>query len=484
VAWLYNVARRLFRRSVDLYFVEVQVAGEEHVPAEGPVLLCSNHPNSIMDTVVLGAVVRRPIAYLARSGLFGNPVVGWLLRSAGAIPVYRRQDGPGKPGGNEDAFRAAFERLREGGVVGIFPEGRNAPVRHVRDIKTGAARIALGATERGDPVGVQVVPVGLNYEDRDRFNTRVLVRFGPPIDTRDYLDEDDERGAARALTDELQTRMRAQAVHVHDEARTELLHAIQALYGEDLQAELYGKVDVRALDEKLLRNATARSVKHDDLKARFDTTQWIANAIEHFERREPERLASLERRVVRYETHLRQLRLRADFADRPAKSLSARRDAILLTLYAILLAPVAAWGLVHNFVPYRLTRRFGLAAPEEAIRAVRFLGGGMLFFGLTYAFVGASVYGGAVAAEAHPWRAVAIYLLTLPIAGFWFLRYRFRLAHFAHRILVRTLFRTRRRLLRGLLLEREQLLIEVAEMRRAYEESLVDESAKARDPAG
>lgn len=461
--WIYRQVRRVFRRAVDFYFLDLQVKGD--VPREGPLLIASNHPNSIMDTLVLGSVIEREIHFLARSGLFKNPFVGAFLRSAGAIPIYRRQDGPSDPSGNQDAFRAAYEVLQRGEVIGIFPEGQNAPIRHVRDIKTGVSRIGLGAEDLHD-ADVKIVPIGLNYEDRDRFLARVLVRIGEPIPVRDWLEQHraEPREAARELTDVVQEQMRTLAVHVKDMEHTDFVHAVDALVGEQLQKELIGTIDLRTVDEKLLQRAVGRGGKHKDLEGRFQVRQWIADAVDHFEKHDPEAVDDLRRGIERYDTHLRQLRLRADFADRPAKSLSARREALRWTTYAIALAPIALWGLVHNFIPYRLTRRFALGAKEEAIRAIRAVMGSFMFFGLFYALFGGSVYGGT-----ESYWAVAGYLISLPIAGVWYLRYIQRLRLFRSRILVRTLFRTRRRLFRGLLLEREQLLVRIDVMKRAYQ---------------
>ncbi len=464
MSWGDRAARTVARWALDLYFLEVRVSGA--APAEGPVLIACNHPNSIMDAVVLAATVGRPIHFLARSGLFSHPLVGALLRSAGAIPVYRRQDGPVDPSANEGAFRAAFEVLAAGGLIGVFPEGQNAPLRHVRAIKTGVARIALQAEENNEwSLGLRIVPVGLNYEERDRFLSRVLVRFGEPIELRLWREAfgSDPRGAVRALTEQVQEAMRTLAVHVHDEADTALLGAIDALIGQELHETLLGNVDLRTLDEKLLRRLGARHEPYEDLEGRFQVRQWIAEAIAYFEQTQPALVAQLRRQIDRYQVHLRQLRLREDFADRPARTLSARREAVKLTLYALLLAPVALWGLVHNFIPFRLTRRFARAAPEEAIVAIRGLLGGALFFAAFYALYGALTWAGS-----HSWIAVTLYLSSLPITGAWFLRYRQRLGRFADRMLLRTLFRTRRRLLRALLLEREQLLTRLQVLEREY----------------
>jgi glycerol-3-phosphate O-acyltransferase/dihydroxyacetone phosphate acyltransferase len=383
VAAVYSVARRFFRRAAGLYFVDVQEEGEAHVPRTGPVVFAANHPNSLMDTVLLGSRVPRNIHYLARSGLFAHPLAAAAFRAAGVIPVQRAQDavegpGAGPKADNDAAFEAAFEALAAGRAVGIFPEGQNAPTRHVRAIKTGVARIALGAeAKHGFALGVVVVPVGLNYVERERFHTAALVRFGAPIPASRYRErfQDDPRAAVRALTDDVQAAMRAVAVHVPDEAQIDLAEDLHALYGAQLRDDVLGSMpDLRMPQEKLLDHATGRPSRAEQLSDRFLAEQLIANAFDWFLRTEPARAKALQKRVNEHERHLGQLRLRGDFAELPGKRLSTRAELLKLTLYAIFMAPVAAYGLFHNFVPYRLTRVAARRAPDEPIQAITALG--------------------------------------------------------------------------------------------------------------
>ena len=107
-----------------LYFAEISTTGLDNVPRQGPVIFAANHPNSIMDSLLLGAQTRRTVSFLARSGLFNNPAVGKLLDSCGVIPIYRRGDaGGGAPGANRDAFRKAYERLGDlSEWLGVWPD--------------------------------------------------------------------------------------------------------------------------------------------------------------------------------------------------------------------------------------------------------------------------------------------------------------------------------------------------------------------------
>src|SRR6266498_2364860 len=119
----YTVVRGIARFWLWFFWKRVDVRASERVPPTGPVLLCINHPNNLIDSLLVGAVLRRKVHYLATAALFKNPLVARFLRACGAIPVYRRQDDPDKMDRNLDAFEACFRSFREGRLVAIYPEG-------------------------------------------------------------------------------------------------------------------------------------------------------------------------------------------------------------------------------------------------------------------------------------------------------------------------------------------------------------------------
>src|SRR5436190_18861984 len=88
----YRAVRAVARFWLWFFFKAVDVRHPERVPAGGPVLLCINHPNNLIDSLVVGAAVRRKVHYLATAALFRNPLVARFLLAAGAIPVWRKQD--------------------------------------------------------------------------------------------------------------------------------------------------------------------------------------------------------------------------------------------------------------------------------------------------------------------------------------------------------------------------------------------------------
>ena len=172
--FLYRVSRFTVRIGLRGYFRRVEIHGQEYVPTTGPVVFAANHPHSITDALMLGHGVGRMLHFIAHSGLFRPAWKAWFLRNSGVIPVYRPTDQAGAAEKNRSMFAACHEVLADGGAIGIFPEGTSSEERRVQQLKTGTARLAFGAEEQYDwQLGVVIVPVGLNFESRRRFRSRV-----------------------------------------------------------------------------------------------------------------------------------------------------------------------------------------------------------------------------------------------------------------------------------------------------------------------
>ena len=176
----YHVLRP-FVRKLSFPYARFDIAGVEHVPTRGPVLLASNH-RSYFDVAALALVARaigRPVRFLGKKEIFDAPVVGMIARAIGGIPV-DRGSGSGQP------LRAAEAALKAGEVVIVLPQGTIPrgydffdPVLHG---KTGTARLAAST-------GATVVPVGLWGTEKvwprsARVPDFTLVRHPPTVTVR------------------------------------------------------------------------------------------------------------------------------------------------------------------------------------------------------------------------------------------------------------------------------------------------------------
>jgi 1-acyl-sn-glycerol-3-phosphate acyltransferase len=187
---VYWLARAVLQPFFLVYF-RMQRIGREHIPTSGPLIVASNH-RSFMDPFVIGMMLRRPTYFVAKTELFRNPLIAWLLSSLGAFPVERGQ-------ADRDAMITARAILDRGDVVVIFPEGTRTRPGGLGAPKRGVGRLAL---ETGAPV----VPVALIGTEAIRRGWRirphkVRIRAGRPL-RFPQLDEPSPQ-LARAVTSRL-----------------------------------------------------------------------------------------------------------------------------------------------------------------------------------------------------------------------------------------------------------------------------------------
>ena len=241
---LYRLLVGFLRLVTQVFFRRVEVVGAEHVPKTGPVVLVGNHPNSLLDPVMIATTCGRAIRFAAKAPLFAGPLRPflWVLQ---AVPVHRRQDAvagaaedadPAALGAparvdNNAAFDALNGILRDGDAFAIFPEGISHTRPELAPLKSGAARIVLSAAADGIPV--QLVPCGLSYRRRDRMRSRVLVQYGRPILLDEVFQEAwaaDQQRAAKGLTATIDIALRAQTINAADFETLRVLTTVKHLY--------------------------------------------------------------------------------------------------------------------------------------------------------------------------------------------------------------------------------------------------------------
>lgn len=165
---LYVLFRFLLRVLYRLLF-RLEARGLHHIPADGPVILASNHISNL-DPPTIGVLVSRKVNFMAKEELFKVPVFGPLIRAFGAFPVKRG-------GVSKEAIKSAINMLKEGNVLGIFPEGsRKTPGA----AKKGTAMIAVRS-------GAVIIPVAII--GKYRIFRKTLVCYGAPVDLTSIIHE-------------------------------------------------------------------------------------------------------------------------------------------------------------------------------------------------------------------------------------------------------------------------------------------------------
>jgi 1-acyl-sn-glycerol-3-phosphate acyltransferase len=181
------------------YFKKILTYGQENIPRKRAVFFVSNHPNALIDPLLIATTDKRITYYFTRSGVFKNKLVEKLLYSVNMLPVYRMSDGINTLQNNEKVFAYAFDRLNEQFALLIFAEGSHSLKRRVRPLSKGFTRIIFGALDRYPGLEIDIVPVGINYSDPTRFGSSVAIFYGKPIHANPYWQTNDKNKGTAEL---------------------------------------------------------------------------------------------------------------------------------------------------------------------------------------------------------------------------------------------------------------------------------------------
>lgn len=162
-------------RMLTTLLFDLKVYGLEHIPPRGGAILAANH-QSYLDPVLLGVRLRRPLSYMAKSELFGNPFFAWLIRSLHAFPVRQAS-------ADVSAMKESIRRVQEGHLLNIYPEGTRSETGELQPILSG---VALVVRRAGVPVIPAVVEGAFDawppHRRLPRARGPIIVVYGPAMD--------------------------------------------------------------------------------------------------------------------------------------------------------------------------------------------------------------------------------------------------------------------------------------------------------------
>jgi glycerol-3-phosphate O-acyltransferase/dihydroxyacetone phosphate acyltransferase len=420
-----SLLRALAEFLIRLYYPRRSLQGAEHLPPGGPTIYVANHPNGLMDPLVLRVTIGRRVRFLAKSTLYANPFGRLAMDAFECLPVFRHQDlrPPGsEPAGatgqgvdtisrNEETFARCRAELARGAELALYPEGTSHSDPQLKPLKSGAARLALSAADEVTPTTITatahapagpgsetgrpfpvMIPVGLAYRNKAEFRSAVHVVVGPPIELGPLVApyRADPRAAIDALT-------------AHIRARLD---------------ELVLQAETRELLAGIARVASWTSTAPDDdaPDARYLRTRTLLQAYPRLQERNPRRLAEVTQIAERYARALARLGVKDPWQLETPRVSLARLGWALVRALALL--PVAVWGFVTGFVPYRLAgvvaRR--MTRDEDVWSTLKMIGGAAFL-------TGGWLLEGGVLGALFGWRVALGSLVVAPLAGYGALRF-------------------------------------------------------------
>ena len=447
----YNFIKLILRIATNIFFEEIEIHNIKNVPTEGPILIAANHPSSIMDALVLGVKTPRKIHYIGHSGLFSNPISKKFLYAMGIIPVYRRFDNPDNMNKNDDMFRAAYTILEEGKCIGIFPEGTSQTDRKVLKLKTGTARIALGAEKQNDfNLGVTIIPLGLYFTARHRFRSNVLLNFGKPIIVsefkKDYLA--DEYEGVHLLTDKISLELGKLTINIQREELNDFVIDLEKIYRTPLK-------DTLEEDEILISG--------DEVFKDMFLTKHLADAVSYYMENDPVKAKELLHDVKYYRMKIDRLNLHDSLLQTDIKKSKVTKRSWKIAMWSVIGFPLWIAGIITNYPPYRLADIVGkkIGYDQTKTSSALMIGGGIGF--LVYYFLETLLI----------WNFFSpmigiLFLISLPFLGFGALayrkkvKYRWRIWRFSLTLL------TNRHLVKKLKIERNSIIRRLDEFKDDY----------------
>jgi 1-acyl-sn-glycerol-3-phosphate acyltransferase len=362
----------IFGIALRFFFRRIETVNADIVPQGTGVIFVLNHPNGLIDPALVFVALPRKISFLAKSTLFRMPVISFLLRTVEALPLYRKIDAGEDVSKNQMTFELCREMLARGGSIALFPEGISHNSPKLLPMKTGAARIALGAAAAGESaIEVKIVPVGLFYTSKTTFRSEALLHFGEPF-TVPKIEMDVDGQPPRAAVKELTSK-------IEEELRDVTLNA-------ETDAELH----VAKIAEQIF----ATSAENDNLGEKLDFLKNYVAESSGLNSSESDRL--LAERLRDYDARL------ASFGIEPQHLSLAELSqgyivfrALMLMWVHIILAPFALFGAILHAPAYQLCKLvaylYSRHGADDIASTVKVLAG-MVFVPLTWLITAVVLY--------------------------------------------------------------------------------------------
>lgn len=341
----------------NLFYTRFTVTGRENIPEGKPVIFAGNHQNALMDALSILFARRGRVAFLARADLFKKKYIAWILYGFRILPIYRIRDGISSMGQNDAVFHAAADLLKGGTPLALFPEGNHAGFKRLRPLKKGICRIAFMAEESSNfELDLHIVPAGIDYSDYSKPGSRLLVRYGKPIAVKEFIPlyRENPQKAIAALKDRLSESMEPLIINIANEDNYEKYISICNLYRDRVIRKKRPRHLAREqADRKIIASLNKKAADNPNLFERY----WEL--------------------YQKYSSKLDQFGIRDWLIRKKKKGIGLFLADIL---FSLIVMPIFLYGLLINYLPYKLPTRFTRNVKDTVFHTSIHFGIGLVLF--------------------------------------------------------------------------------------------------------
>ncbi len=223
---MYTFVKNIVRFGIFFYFKSVKIYGRDKIPKTGAIVFIGNHPNALIDPLLLAYKNPRSPYFLTRASVFGNAYLNNFFYCIKMLPIYRPRDGRDQMYKNAMVFKKCENILGGGACLGVFAEGSHNIEKRIRPLKSGFARIILDTLDSFPQIeDLKIIPVGLNYDKPTEALSKASVYFGNPISVREILNNlGTEKNQINVLREVVKEKLESLSIHISEEHYTEKLN--------------------------------------------------------------------------------------------------------------------------------------------------------------------------------------------------------------------------------------------------------------------
>ncbi len=337
---IYKFLIQIIKAALFFFFKKIVVTGKKHIPANGPLIIVANHPNTFMDPLLIAAITDQRIGFVANASIFLNQFITKIFTYFHVIPIFRKKDvEPGEKPDNRQAFSKCHEYLNQNGTLLIFPEGTSYYELKLREIKTGTARIALSFEElKGFQNNLKIVPIALDYSDSIQFRSVVAITVRPPISVHKYklAYEKNEFDAVSLLTEDIRGELADLIPQTTDKEQEKFLLRAHQFY-----TSFYApKVDLNL-----------------NPKQSLELRNQASKVLQFIQTEKPKLYHDTQDKLTRFCQLLKQEDVSSNVISESIEQNNGFLKYTAQVLKYIILFPVYLMGLISNYIPYIMTAK-------------------------------------------------------------------------------------------------------------------------------